>query len=178
MRTACPEENIKVENDRSEKTVKCLWPPKRIIFQDLGKDPGLLFFRVPLLLTKYLGCHWQCTYCIPYISGTKIAVDYYLVSGEKLLEFRFQFCSTKCENWKHFIWLTFLPDWETKKWLSFFYPRPCIIPLDCLLNRQISQNEALFQKLAFTSGFPNFWMFGLVAPMFCLNLILESSSKH
>lgn len=71
-----------------------------------------------------------------------------------------------------------MSDWETKKWLSFFFPRPCIIPLDCLLNRQISQNEALFQKLAFTSGFPNFWIFGLITSMFCLNLILESSSKH
>lgn len=62
--------------------------------------------------------------------------------------------------------------------LSFFFPRPCIIPLDCLLNRHTSQNEALFQKLAFTSGFPKFLIFGLVAPMFCLNLILGSSNKR
>lgn len=95
-----------------------------------------------------------------------------------LLEFRFQCCSPQCENSKHLIWLTFFSDWETKNCLSFFFPRPCIIPLDCLFNRQTSQNEALFQKLAFTSGFPKFLIFGLITPMFCLNLILGPSSKH
>lgn len=36
IRTACPEEKTKVENDRLEKIVKCPRPPKHIIFQDLG----------------------------------------------------------------------------------------------------------------------------------------------
>lgn len=52
VKIACAEEKIGMEYGRSEKNVKGLQTLKQIVFQNLGQDPGFLFFKVLLLLSK------------------------------------------------------------------------------------------------------------------------------